>query len=673
MVEPIFEIKNLSFSYPKSSELVLKNMNFQIFQNEFVALLGPSGSGKSTLLFLLGGLIQPAQGQIFFQGMCLQKLNDFQLSLFRNHYIGFVFQQFHLLSQLTVAENIQLPSAFPLEMPQSMNENSTQDLKTFGLFEKSGALPHELSGGQRQRVAIIRALSQQPQIILADEPTGNLDSANSQKVMQELLRLKTLKKTIVLITHDEKLAQNADRILTVRDGEIFEEKILKEIPRKIGQGWVDFKSMEFPDAPQKALSFIDPFIFRQSMTNLKKSKLRSLLTLFGISVGIAAVFSMLCLGGFVKKQVLQGYNSMGVNTLMIRGYKDWNQKFIDPKVLPFDEFVPDRDFKDLKEIFPAVQKISPTFHMWGLTATFGGRKVDKEATGVGVSDQIFSILPLQIEQGDFFSEINVANKDPVCVIGSDLQKNLFENQIAIGQVVTISSQQTQFYCVVKGVLKARSSKASGRSPNSEIYIPYTFLKQTSKEWWSTRIDTMVIQLSMDSEIEKTGIAIKNFLQMKYGSNGSFWVDSDAILLEQMAKFLNIFQIFLVALALICLSVGSIGVTNMMLVSLSERTQEIGLYRALGCTSKSLKILFLQESLITCSVAGLVGIVFGFIVVHLIIWGASFILPNFLFVWIWDIPALIFSLLSMFLVGYLSGLIPAGRAEKLSPLEALEHS
>lgn len=224
----IARVENLSKSYGKENTRVdaLKNVNLTIEQGEFVAVVGPSGSGKSTLLHLLGGVDRPNSGKVYVDGVDIYSLSEKELAIFRRRKVGFIFQFYNLVPVLTTEENILLPLLLD---SKKINKEHIEDLiDILGLQERRDHLPNQLSGGQQQRVSIGRALAYNPSIVLADEPTGNLDSVNSKEII-DLLRISVKKynQTLILITHDLNIATQADRIITIEDGIIVQDEVIR--------------------------------------------------------------------------------------------------------------------------------------------------------------------------------------------------------------------------------------------------------------------------------------------------------------------------------------------------------------------------------------------------------------------------------------------------------------
>ncbi len=667
--DPIVSVRNLNFSYGEVP--VLRNCSFDIFAGEFVAIQGPSGSGKSTLLYLLGCMNPIQSGKLLIHGIDVAGLSPSETAYFRNRYIGFVFQQFHLLAKTTVLDNILLPSVYPVELPKSEADLNTRACKiadSLGLTSHLGHLPQQLSGGQQQRVAIARALLNEAPIILADEPTGNLDSQNSAIVMDELRSIQRQGKTVIVITHDNEVAAKADRIISLRDGVVV-SSTPQVRPKQADGVKVSFQpASHLPDLKFSILQMLAVLPF--ATQNLFRHRTRSLLTMIGVSIGIAAVLAMMTLGEFAKQKILAGYAELGVNTLNFSGYPNWQQKASDRYGVAFSDFRWKEDLAPLKEIFPEVRRISPYIRSYNSILSFGGKSIDQDGSVVGINAEAFIISGFTVARGSELVNYHVESKSPVCIIGSEVSERLFPHTQPIGEMLKVSEEERSYSCHIIGVMNPRSSRSQWRNPNLEIYVPFTYYQAVAGSWWAAQIHQALIQLKDGSAIESTGRAIRTFFERKYGNSGRFRIDADSILIEQMNHFLNIFSGFLLAVALISLGVGGVGIANMMLVSVSERYREIGLRKALGATDVSIRAQFLIETILLCGLAGFIGLAIGLISYEAIIWGASKLVPKLQFEWVFNPVAFLFSLMSILLVGVLSGIVPALRAEKLSPIEAL---
>jgi macrolide transport system ATP-binding/permease protein len=682
---PLFDVRGLSLSYTIGGreQAILADVSFGIEAGEFVAVQGPSGSGKSTLFYILGGLLRPTRGHVLFAGADLTAMSDLELARFRNRQIGFVFQQFHLLPRATVLDNILLPAFYPAELPaaaESTRARAVALAERFGLTDFLGQMPNQLSGGQQQRVAIARALMHDTRVILADEPTGNLDSVNADLVMTTLAELHAEGRTVVLITHDPDVARRAGRCLTVRDGRVVAGSLpaatngsaptARAAPGRTARGGAHGSSARL------ALKLLP-----LAVGNLWRNKVKSLLTMLGVIIGVAAVLAMITTGEFTKSKILEGYESLGVNKIQMRGYPARNRKSgrgggkrgtkdkAAPSAIQFNAFDERRDIASLPRIFPQIQTLSPVLTIWNASLTYGGRTWNDEIRGYGVSEAYLAILNHEIETGRGFSPFHVENRNPVCIIGADVPENL-QMKGAVGKIISVGvGEEAAFPCQVIGVMRSQSSNNNSYQPNKIVLLPYTYLR-TAVAGWNSEIHEVAIKLREGSDVETTGKQIRGFFEQKYGDSGQFNVDSDSTLVAQMKRFLTIFSLLLGGIAFLSLVVGGIGIHNMMLVSVADRIKEIGLRKALGATSRSVRLQVLGESILLCATAGAVGLALGFAVCGLMMYGATKLMPKLEFEWVINPWAVGLSCLSIVAVGIISGLAPAVKAEKLQVIEAL---
>lgn len=686
----ILELHEISYSFKIDGHAVpvLSNVDFCIHRGELVAIQGPSGSGKSTLLYLMGCLLKLQAGHLRIDGHDISDLSDEDLAAFRNQKIGLIFQQFHLLPKTKVVENIMLPTVYPCggAKKNDLSQQKAMHLAaTFGLDERLEHFPNQLSGGQQQRVAIARALMNDPSIILADEPTGNLDSKSTAQILQVLKNLSSQGKTVVIITHDSEVAKQCSRVFHIKDGSIthsrgaptdpFEQK--REPSERTGKtvGAAAVEKVGAVGAVGAAANFVGYIRMGQALLplaveNLLRNKSRTALNMLGVIIGVAAVLAMLTLGQFTKRKILDSYAELGAHALEFRGYPNWKLKATDAVSVMFDFFDWERDLVAIKKVFPQITAMSPVLTSFGGAVSFGGKMIDQDVWLKGVHPDVLPITRSELLAGHNFSRHHLENKSAVCILGYEIAERLFLNSLPLGQVVNIDQRENSFGCRVIGVLKFKTSNNEWNKANLNILLPFTYLQVTSSREWESQIRHVLLQLEPNSDIEKTGQAIRTYFEMKYGKSGRFRVDSDSVLLAQMRKFLNLFTVLLATIALISLVVGGVGITNMMLVSVSERFREIGLRKALGATDKSIRIQFLMESIVICTAAGFIGIVMGFIVYQSIIFGASVVIAKLSFEWIVDWGALGLALGSIVIVGVLSGFFPALKAEGLQVQEAL---
>ncbi|MBN22210.1 MAG: hypothetical protein CL678_13095 [Bdellovibrionaceae bacterium] len=665
----LVEIKNLNFSYHSGDVQVsiFKDFNLEIKKGDFIAIKGPSGSGKSTLLYLIAGLLNFQKGIIRFKKSDISKLSDYERSVLRNKYLSFIFQQFHLLPKATVLENILLPTFYPIENATT-EEDQTEKAKKIstrlGIAERLHHFPKQLSGGQQQRVAIARALIHNPELILADEPTGNLDSESTQEIISILKELNAEGKTIILITHEEDVAQSAKTIYFLKDGKLELERS-NFTPSTDDQ---EISSLSIKTVATSSTSYLKmlPLVIKNAFRN----KFRSILTMLGITVGVAAVCSMVTLGNYIREKVIDGYSEMGVDTLVFRGRPNWELKATDRFPVRFQFFDWKRDILPLLTIFPQTQSFSPILFGWDAQVTYGGKSIENEALLSGVSSTWFKMANRTFLSGKGFHPNHIKRKSPVCVIGHDIAQLLFARIRPLGQIIHISIRESTFVCQVIGVLNPVKNNPEWQKANMQVIVPFTFFQAVNDSWWQTQIQRFSIQLKPRNDIEGFSNAIKTFFEKKYGKSGRFSVNSNTLLLEQMKKFLTLFSILITAIALVTLTVGGIGITNMMLVSVSERLKEIGIRKSVGATHQSIRYQFLFESVFLCLIAGVAGIIVGFLTYEGALWGASQLSSKVTFEWIIDGYAITLAFVSILMVGILSGLIPAYKAEKLQVIDAL---
>lgn len=662
----MIEIRKVSHLYSNSLEPILTDVSLQIKKGEMVAIQGPSGSGKSTLLYLMGGLQKVQSGTLFFDGIPIHSMDDHQLAQLRNEKIGFVFQQFHLLAKTRARENILLPLKYSgLKISKKEVEARLSGLaEKLRISDRLDHLPNQLSGGQQQRIAIARALITDPPIILADEPTGNLDSRSSAQVMEILKKLKDEGKTIVVITHDAEVAAKCDRIIEIRDGRVAKEEEFSTSPASHSK--IEVNRFSLADSFSLVAQEVSP-----AWGNLRRNSLRSALTMLGIVIGIAAVIAMMTLGRFTKERMLESYAEMGVNTLSFYAYPNWDTSASDTFLLPFSGLSWSLDLVPLRRNFPQISRLAPIYGGWGkIEVSFGGRKIENEVRLMGTNEDLLPIVGRKLLLGKNFNEHQVKAANPVCIIGYEIATKLFKGVEPLGQTLLVKSDQAAMSCRVQGILASTTSSKDWMKPNLQILVPHSVYTRLMTSQWSGKLYHVLLQLHPEANVVKHSDAIKKFFSIKYGNSGQFMVDSDSVLVAQMNRFLTIFTLLLTSVALISLAVGGIGIANMMLVSVSERYREIGLRKALGATPELIRIQLLIESVLLCSLGGFLGIVFGVASYQSILYGASKLMPQVKFEWIIDGGAISLALVSILTVGLLSGLFPALRAEKLQVVEAL---
>lgn len=666
----LIEIENLSLTYSLQGApvSVLKNVKLAIEKGEMVAILGPSGSGKSTLLYILGCLLKPTVGSYRLNGTEVTTLRQEASAEFRARTIGFVFQQFHLLPRANLLENLLLSTKYDVSKTTSeeeLREKALRLLTSVGMEKHLHHRPNELSGGQQQRVAICRALMNDPELILADEPTGNLDSKSAAQVLEILRTIQSSARTVVIVTHDAEVAKHCDRVITVHDGVVTSSAAPR--PHSLNEPVLATTSFHALDSSSRPSQWQDDL--KTAWQNLLRNKSRSFLTMLGVIIGVAAVLATLTLGNFTQSRILQTYESLGVNKLVIRAYPRWNMAAKDLKGPAFEGVSENADIKPMRRLFPEIALISPVVQEWIKSVEFGGRTSD-EARLLGVSEEYFAITNRQVILGKPFSQYHVKSSSRVCVIGFDLAKRLFGTLSPIHNVLQFSGNNDKtFSCMVLGVLGPQTSNSEWFNPNQQVLLPHTTLSMLADRWNSKPYE-FNITVKSGASLADVSEKIKQLFFSKYGRSARVSVDSDSLLVGQMRTFLTLFTVLLSGVALISLAVGGIGIANMMLVSVTERFKEIGLRKALGARDQDIRRQFLIESTILCLIAGITGIIFGVVGYHTILFFASKIFKQVHFEWVFNSVAIILSLVCILAVGVLSGLVPALRAQKLQVVEAL---
>jgi len=672
----VLELRDVHYSYRLAHQDVaaLRGLSLNVREGEMVAIQGPSGSGKSTLLYLLGCMLRPDLGHVRILGQDVGQMSDAEMAYFRNRKLGFVFQQFHLLPAADVLTNILLPSQYPLEEEGSTRDKdecvkrATQLARQFGLEDRLHHGPQQLSGGQQQRVAIARALVREAPIVLADEPTGNLDSATSLEIMKELRRLNEQGKTIVIITHDAEIAKQCDRVIWIRDGRVFDPKtgdvieapttplepVKKNLPRLHRLNWETLVRHSLPSA----------------WANVSRYRMRTFLTMLGVIVGVASVLSMLTLGSYTKERILQSYATLGINTLSFYAYKNWSGRGRKQAAGGFQSLDLARDVLPLRQIFPQIQRMTPLYTSWGHSAIYGGRAVENEVTVAGVNENYLLITRTGLAAGRPLTSFHVTNQSSVCLIGFELAQKLFQHESPIDKVIQVAIDTSAFSCVVIGVVNPIPGKDGRGDRDLQVTLPYTSFVAAPVYHYARQLSRLLLEIDLHHDVEQTGKMIQAYFTKRYGSSGDFRASSDSVLVAQMKRFLNLFTALLVSIAGLSLVVGGMGITNMMLVSVNERFREIGLRKAMGASHSAIRQLFFAEALFLCGVAGVLGLLVGFVGYQTLLYFGSRLIPNLEYEWVVNPWALLVSFLAIAITGVLSGLGPALRAEKLQVIEAL---
>ena len=652
----MIELKNISKTYVtgKIAFEALGNIDLKIEPGEFVAIIGPSGSGKSTLLHILGLLDRPDSGSYKFFGRELNRLNDSQRSDFRKCAAGFIFQQFHLMPRLRVLENVELPLAYV--GAKHLKERAREKIKKVGLSPKERNRSNELSGGEQQRVAIARALVNEPPIILADEPTGNLDARTEKEIIAILESLNREGKTVIIVTHEKEIAECAGRVISMRDG-----KIISDLRTKTDAGLP--KTATFGTSSPDILAWKSPTIkgaelvdhLREGLGAIFTHKMRSMLSVLGILIGIAAVIAMLAFVG-VKESISEELFSMGSNvmTLIPGAYLQRGIALETGKVTRFT-----LDEADEIEAMPLVKRASAVVSDRA-QLDFANRNWNTTVRGTDADyNQIHNINTVK---GRYFTKAEVKSRQKVAVLGSKVAEELFKKADAVGKSLKISRIDFQ----VIGVFPERGIGPSGDEDDS-VSIPVTtaMYRLMGRQYVDT-IDIEVADLdSIDEAKKEVGRLIKRNHRLPENDTDSFDILTTSEILKAMESTTKSLSWLLGSIACVALLVGGIGIMNIMLVSVTERTREIGLRKAIGAKETDILNQFLIESLAMSLIGGALGIIFGYAAAEIIAAFAK-----------WSTKVSLFSIIlatsfSAF-IGVCFGIWPAIKASRLDVVEALRY-
>ncbi|WP_162896442.1 ABC transporter permease [Cysteiniphilum halobium] len=684
-----YEVSQLSFSYHAAmkSTPVLYDININIRQGEFVAIVGASGSGKSTLLHLLGAMLTFESGNIKIHDASLAHADSRKLAQIRAKHIGFVFQQFHLLPKLNVLDNILLPMNYPINIEydrKALRQKAHDIAKEVGIAHRLDHYPKELSGGEQQRVAIARALMRNADIILADEPTGNLDSHNTQNIMALLTKLNQCGKTIILVTHDKEIAEFAPRTIEIKDGRVLADikknkeknssaKQHMQENKENKENKEDKQNREIQQKPTSSTSYTHALImlFVLACRTLMIKKGQTLLTALGVIIGVASIIVMMTLGQYAKDKILASYDKLGAKTVLFYAYKNWMQSASDHSNSAFSQLSVKDDLTPIKRIFPQITMLSPSISSYATSVVFNSNKVHQNQIPIqGVNTYFLPIVNTPLAQGHNFSALDIQNADNVCIIGHDINRALFPTQSAIGNVIQIGNYDGSYTCFVIGVLKEKSSASSDawNNINMQILLPFTYLQKVN---WSF-LAQFYFSVDDVSSVIPVSDALKNYFTSKYGNSGTFMVSPDIDLLHNIQTFLNIFTLMLAVISIVSLIVAGIGITNMMLASISENLYEIGLLKAIGAGDRTIFWSYLVEAILLCLSGGIIGFILGVGSYELILYIASKFVQEIQFIWFISPFAVLLAFISVVSLGVLSGLLPARKAASLDVVKCLNH-
>ena len=660
----IIKIKDITkIYYLEKMELpVLHGISLEIDEGEFIAIMGPSGSGKSTLLHILGLLDVPSGGEYLLLSSEVSKLSDDKLASTRNKFLGFIFQSFNLLPRMNALENVLMPIVYSdnnkkNEEKHIYRKRAEMLLKKVGLGDRMHHNPNELSGGQQQRVAIARALINNPVMVLADEPTGNLDSKSAIEIIQILKDLNESGITIVMVTHEPDLAAAAKRIIRLQDGKVISDDITDH-----GKKSSTAKKIEMLNGSTEhnifRLNRVGNY-FIQAMRALFHNKTRSVLSILGVLIGVTGLIAMLALGHGAQEETKKQMASLGSNILSVSpgGRSRGGISLGSGAVTRFTL----EDAEAVRNDIAGISRVCPYVSGRG-QIVYKGKNWNTRIDGATVDYQYLkNSFPYL---GRFFTEDETTSRTKVTVIGQAVVKELFGNapNMGVGEFIKINRIDFQ----VIGVLPFKGS-SGWRNEDDKIVIPINtaMYRLMGKEY----IDSMDVQVSDESIMNDVSDKIKSLIlklhRIPLEKDDAIDIHNMAEIQETINATMKTFSFLLGSVAFISLLVGGIGIMNIMLVSVTERTREIGLRKAIGANNKDILFQFMIESVVICIMGGIMGIILGA--------GISYGLATFAG---WKTKISLSSVLLAFIfsaaVGLVFGTWPAKKASELNPIEALRY-
>jgi macrolide transport system ATP-binding/permease protein len=657
MAEPLIVLEGLSRRFPSGDGeiTVLKDINLTIQAGEMVAIVGASGSGKSTLMNILGCLDRPSVGSYRHSGRETGALEPDELAALRREGFGFIFQRYHLMNELTAAGNVEIPAVYAGSDAQHRHQRAIALLDRLGMGDRTSHRPGQLSGGQQQRVSIARALMNGGNVILADEPTGALDSQSGEEVLRILDELNADGKTIIIVTHDMSVAARAERIIELSDGRIIADRRtgrVKPGPATSATGRPGLGSTPAA-APMAAAwrAYLYRFqeAFLMALHAMRAHGLRTVLTMLGIIIGIASVVCVVALGTGSQQKVLANIASLGTNTLEIFPGKSLG----DPRSGRVKTLV----VADADELGkqPFVAAITPTVST-SKSLRYGAQEANAQVNGVG--EGYFATKGVKLAQGRFFDTESREAMALEVVIDENTRKTFFaeSGENPIGRVLFVGTVP----CRIIGITKAQQS-GFGSSQNLSVYLPYTTVQTRFLGDLSLR--SITVKVADDVATDLAEKATENFLTQRHGSKDFTILNTDDIR-QTITSTTQTLTLLIAAIAVISLVVGGIGVMNIMLVSVSERINEIGVRMAVGARQHDILQQFLIEAVLVCFTGGVLGVALalGF--------GLLFAAFSSNFSLVYSPASIIAAFGCSSLIGVIFGYLPARNASRLDPVVAL---
>ncbi len=621
---------------------MLRDIHLKIGSGEFVAIMGASGSGKSTLMNIIGCLDRPSSGTYSIRGVDVASLDGDALAALRRDTFGFIFQRYNLMSDLSAVENAEVPAVYCGMAKTERETHASGILRELGLGDRLQHHPNQLSGGQQQRVSIARALMNGGPVILADEPTGALDSQGGKEVMAILQKLHGQGHTIILVTHDSDIAAYAHRIVRLSDGRITSDELQPK-----GEAAPQAQTSEEARDAKPGVAILGEAL-KMALGSLLHNRLRTALTMLGIIIGVASVVALMAIGNGAKQDVLDRIQAMGTDLLTImRGAPN-----VRASAGAVTSFLPE----DLPSIggVPGVAMVVPETNS---SALLRFADQDLTVTVVGTGEDFPLVHDWPPQSGVFFSAEQVMRYAQVVVLGTTTAKNLFPNDTnPLGQYVIIGSAPF----MVIGVLSSKGVTARGDDQDNSAWLPYT--TAGARVFGRRFFNNIVVRVEPGADMDVVQAGLHASLLTRHRKE-DFNIRNMADTIETASATQNTLTYLLAAIAVISLVVGGIGVMNIMLVSVTERTREIGIRMAIGARSFDVMFQFLTEAVMVCFIGGLAGVVAGI---------GGGLATSAIAGWrvIYTVPPIVIAFACAFATGIVFGYLPARKAARLDPIEAL---